>query len=245
MKNLVLLLAISSLIFVSCKEKVADDILNSDSKNQNSELQSEIPNTVLQEFAEKYPNVKDVEWEKEDNIYEAEFELNDIEYEAEFDSDGNWIMTEHEISELPESVVNAIDGKYDNYEIEEAESVETAKYGDTYEVEIEIETNDNEIVRELLINNEGTILKDEIEEDGDDDGDDDEEENEEEINISDLPQVIKDDISSRFENAKLIEAEKITMKNGKEIYEIEIVYNGNEIDVTYDENGKFLGQEED
>lgn len=72
-----------------------------------------------------------------------------------------------------------------------------------------------------------------------------EEENEREIAIESLPQAIKDKIARDYPEAKLIEADEISLENGKKSYDVEIKSNGKISELMYAEDGNFLGEEID
>lgn len=91
--------------------------------------------------------------------------------------------------------------------------------------------------------NHETLQSRSIEEDEPDEAD--EEENEIEIAVSALPQAVVDAISGRYAGASLKEADKITHLDGSITYDIEITFNGELIEVMYDEHGDFLGEESD
>lgn len=69
---------------------------------------------VRTEFAEMYPDAKDVEWEAEAGYWKVSFETGKApavqEHEAWYDASGNWIRTETDIvaSALPQSVKDAL-----------------------------------------------------------------------------------------------------------------------------------------
>lgn len=69
---------------------------------------------VRMEFAELYPDAKDVEWEAEAGYWKVSFETGKApavqEHEAWYDVSGNWIRTETDIvaSALPQSVKDAL-----------------------------------------------------------------------------------------------------------------------------------------
>jgi len=91
-------------------------------------------------FKAKYPDVKEVSWEKDSNgNYEAQFEQNDEKYRADFSPIGNWIETENSIKfkHLPKSVQDAIEREYDKDDIEEIEQVNHYQKGIFYDVEFD------------------------------------------------------------------------------------------------------------
>ncbi len=93
------------------------------------------PQAVVTAFQQKFPGVKDVDWDKEKNgEWEAEFEQNGVEMSANFTAAGQWIETETEIkpSELPAPVRTALKGK----KIKEAARIIRADGSSVYEAEV-------------------------------------------------------------------------------------------------------------
>jgi len=91
-------------------------------------LKTEVPQTVKDAFAAKFPEAKKVSWEMEDETtWESEFKLNGTEYSANFLNDGTWVETEYELkkSELPSSILELLSSEYKGYKIEEIEVAET------------------------------------------------------------------------------------------------------------------------
>ncbi|MGB5665481.1 MAG: PepSY-like domain-containing protein [Maribacter sp.] len=118
------------------------------------------PQKVKDAFTKKFPMVKKVKWEKEsDTEWEAEFKMGGTEYSANFLEDGTWKETEHEINkkEVPANVIMALETKFPEYKIEEAEISET---NESRVYELEIEKGDSEI--ELVMDMKGRIVKKEI-----------------------------------------------------------------------------------
>jgi len=100
---------------------------------------SSAPEAATKAFSAKFPNAKNVKWDKEnENEWEAEFKIGGVEYSANYTSDGIWKETEHEIkkSEVPANVIATINTEYAGYKIEEMEISETIE-GLVYEFEIE------------------------------------------------------------------------------------------------------------
>lgn len=128
------------------------------------------PQKVKDAFAQKFPDIKKVEWEKEsDTKWEAEFKMNGKEYSASFLEDGTWQETEYEIKKRDiANIIKAVLLKeFPDYSVEEAEISETAE-GKFYE--FEIEKGENEM--EVTIDKEGKIVKKEMEDDSEDENDD-------------------------------------------------------------------------
>jgi hypothetical protein len=118
---------------------------------------AQVPPHVVSAFKAKFPDVTKTIWEMENgNEYEAEFKLNGKEVSANFDNSGKWLETETEIkvSALPIEVQNALKKYFVGFEIEEASKVESAEFGNCFEVEIE----KGEENLEVLIALDGKIL---------------------------------------------------------------------------------------
>ena len=125
------------------------------------------PEIVQKAFNLKFKHAESVKWEKEnDSEWEAEFTINKDEFSANFDLQGNWKETERSINEgeLPSFVVDEIDENFSDYEIEEAEVVETAN-GISYECLVEM----REHKYEVKIAENGAFSKQEIEDSDDED----------------------------------------------------------------------------
>lgn len=69
---------------------------------------------IRKEFKAKYPDAKDVEWEREGTYWSVSFETGTysarIDHEALFDGAGKWVMTETDvyIHDVPQSVKDAL-----------------------------------------------------------------------------------------------------------------------------------------
>lgn len=117
----------------------------------------DVPKEVSESFANKYQKAKAIKWENEDNnLWEVEFKIANIEYDASFSINGEWLETETEIKvkELPENIKQKIASDFSDFEIEEAEKIETPKYKG---FEVEIEKEETKII--LVFDENGTILK--------------------------------------------------------------------------------------
>jgi putative PepSY-like beta-lactamase-inhibitor len=131
MKTIRLLFVLTLIILaISCTEKKIEET------PETADTTSVVDN-VKAAFAEKYPNATDVEWAQEEFGWEVEFKLDGVEYEAEYDENGDWIKTEHEISEseLPDMIQNTLDGEYTAYAIMGVEKYDSRE-GSYYEVKL-------------------------------------------------------------------------------------------------------------
>lgn len=100
--------------------------------------EKEVPNSVKAAFSKKFPNQKNVKWEKEKENYEASFSMGKTEHAAVIDSKGNLLETEEEISvkELPADAVAYIQKNYSGKKIKEAAKITDAKGIVTFEAEV-------------------------------------------------------------------------------------------------------------
>lgn len=110
---------------------------------------SNIPEHIQNAFAQRHPEISPT-WEVQPSYgYEATFTQNGVEYEVEFASDGTWLETEYEVSDLqfPPVILNQVQQQYPGYTITKRE-IEITPQGTFYE--LEVEQGDEEI--ELYFN---------------------------------------------------------------------------------------------
>ena len=83
--------------------------------------ETKLPKAVLNAFKARFPNAKDVKWEKEDSAYSAEFLMDDAPTETEFDSLGEWKNTEWNIpiQYTPAAIKHYTDSVYSDYILKE------------------------------------------------------------------------------------------------------------------------------
>ena len=121
MKNLMILMVlVSTMVFTACGQK------------------KKVPEKVKTAFAQKFPNVQKVSWDRENaNEWEAEFKMNGKNYSANFDNNGKWKETEYEIknNEIPVAVKATLNKDFAGYKVTESEISETAK-GKVFEFQI-------------------------------------------------------------------------------------------------------------
>jgi len=114
--------------------------------------EKEVPIAVKNALHQKYPDAKDVKWEKENQYIEAEFDVKKSDVSVLFDDQGNIIETEQEIeiNELPKGVVDYVKSHY-KQNIKEAAKITDAKGTVTYEAEIK--------GMDLIFDSNGKFLK--------------------------------------------------------------------------------------
>ena len=232
MKNISSLFALGLfLFFISCTQ----DSLDSQSSDAT------VPDAIKKAFLSDRPNT-DAKWYRSGDNFEAVYKENKLEREVTYNAKGKIIATESELTEsqIPASIKDYLGKNYNGQKITEAEMEENEK-GVFYDIELKIDGKETELVFDA----NGNFLETENEDRDDDDGDDDDDENEVEIDISELPRSIQDNIGQSFPNATLLEADKITHKDGRITYDVEIKTDGKIKELMYDAYGKFLGEEID
>jgi len=126
----------------------------------------DVPLAVKNTFSQKYPSAQDVEWELEEtDVYEAEFKLDNVRMSSCFKKDGTWTGTETEINsdDLPPAVKKNIAANFSDYEVEEAERCERPEGDIVWEVELENE----DVELEVVFSTDGKILEKEIKKEDD------------------------------------------------------------------------------
>ena len=113
---------------------------------------TKVPEIVTKSLISKYPNAKNVKWDKEENNYGASFENNKTENSVLFNSNGKIIETEVEIStaQLPKSILSYLSKNYKDQKVKEAAKIISEKGIVTYEAEIK--------GKDLLFDENGKLL---------------------------------------------------------------------------------------
>ncbi|MCB9246002.1 MAG: hypothetical protein H6606_06180 [Flavobacteriales bacterium] len=68
---------------------------------------------------------------------------------------------------------------------------------------------------------------------------------EKEIALKDAPKEVQKAVNSDFPDAKIKEVDELTTKGGNIYYEIELVYEGEKLEVLYDAEGGMMSSEPD
>jgi len=117
-----------------------------------------VPKTVTVAFKAKYSAAQKVEWGKEsDTEFEAEFKLNGKEMSANFDASGKWLEAETKLDkkDLPASVLATLKSQFGDSKIKKAESLEKAGEAVVYEVKLEQDESELEVV----LDSNGNVIK--------------------------------------------------------------------------------------
>lgn len=123
MKKSVMTIALIMLSFVSFAQKT---------KEQN------VPQVIKKALNEKFPNAKNVKWDKEENNFEASFKNNNIDNSILFNANGKIIETEIaiEVNQLPKNALQYLNDNFKNQKVKEAAKIITEKGNLIYEAEI-------------------------------------------------------------------------------------------------------------
>jgi predicted secreted protein len=124
----------------------------------NALFAQKAPAAVQKAFAEKFPTVKTVSYDREKNgDYEAGFKINGVESSANFTADGKWLETEKAIATtaLPADIVKAIKTQYPNAKIVGAAQIETLEKGTLYEADLKTGLKKQEV----LLDAKGNFVK--------------------------------------------------------------------------------------
>jgi len=130
-------------------------------------LVQEVPEKVIEAFANQFPETTIVDWEQEsEGEWEAEFKIKNTPYSASYKADGSWLETAYEINkkDIPRKIRQALEKSFPHYKLQETEKLETVN-GEAYE--FELENGDSEI--EVIMDLKGKVLKTINETDQDDD----------------------------------------------------------------------------
>lgn len=114
------------------------------------------PELLRKKFNADFPKATDVEWEVAENIYEVEFDISFTDYKALYDEKGNLLMYMTDIpkSKIPAIVMNAFNGKYPKYKIDDVDKITAGKH-----VYYEIEGERGDLDIKALFKDDGTFIK--------------------------------------------------------------------------------------
>ena len=119
--------------------------------------EAEVPASVKDSFAKKYPGTKVKVWEKEGADFEAEFDLNKVESSAVFSADGTFKELEQEIktSALPKAVTDYCTKNFAGYKLSEAAKITDANGKVMFEAEME----KDKMVFDAIFDDKGNFVK--------------------------------------------------------------------------------------
>lgn len=113
---------------------------------------SQIPEKILYDFKQSFPDAKDVSWERKGDLYEVEFEIGfwNNDRKLWYDAKGKKVGYREDIpkKKLPEAVMNAIQKNYKYYWIKDVEKY-VSEGKTTYQVELKSFTHEWKIVFDI------------------------------------------------------------------------------------------------
>ena len=187
-----------------------------------------VPEEVIADFTNRFPNAQDVSWEQMSNVLKANFLLENTSHSAWFQNSGswNWIRTDvklkKETNRLPAAITEYINTNYPEWIIDDVDLIRTPS-----EIFYEIELKKlGEYDVTIIIKEDGTLINSFIDIDDDDDDD---------INASAVPQAVKETFNSLYPTAVRVEWEK-----ERQIYEAEFVMDNTKYESLFKEDGTWL-----
>ncbi len=159
MKNLFFLIMVSLFgLIVACSP---------DSEGTDS---SSVPAPVKEAFERSNKEVKDMKWYMKGEKYEAVYKENGLERAVVYDASGNMVMSEVEILEedLPLIIRTYLSESYEGSPILEVEKITNGE-GVFYDIDLKADEGN----KELIFDEEGNLVSDDLEGEEDDDDEDD------------------------------------------------------------------------
>lgn len=166
----------------------------------------QVPEAVKGSFDGMFPGATRVEWSARGGYLVAEFINAGTDTQAWFAADGNWRMTEEDLTydQLPEAVKTAFKtGEYGAWRVDDVDKLLRDGLETVYVIEVE----DREREYDLVYSEAGVLLRAIADTDGDDDNDD--------LLPSELPAAVTDYIRQHYPQARLVDIER--ERNGIEV----------------------------
>ncbi len=199
-----------------------------------------VPQSVMSNFTEMYPNAKNVKWEQKGKYTVAHFTLQQTRaaensYTAWFlNENGSWGMTETEMlfAGLPEAVkmaFNASEYAQAPWVVDD-EVEQLTRMGDNetiFVIEVEKKVGGIETEMDLYYTMSGVLAKTVIDAEADDDFED--------MIPVELPEGVTSWLSVKFPNARIIESDF-----DHNYYEVELVADGKEMECLFKANGNWI-----
>lgn len=196
-----------------------------------------VPAELQNAFSSRYPNAANVKWESKAGYYVADF-YDGYESSAWFTQNGKWQMTETDIpyNALPQAVKTSFEtGEYASWRVDDVDKLERADVETMYV--IEVEDRNREI--DLYYSEEGVLVKNVVDTDGDKDG-----EYLPEQNVR-LTEAMRNFIDTRYPGAKLMEIDIEDDGPNRGFTEVDIVHFDNDLgrnvskEILFDRNGEW------
>ena len=105
---------------------------------------SEVPETVKKVITSKFPDAYDLEWEKSGENLEAEFDINRYDHSVWINATGDILQQKSEMSktDLPGSVIRAIENKYASYRVDDTYKIRS---GENVYYKVDLENSSSEM----------------------------------------------------------------------------------------------------
>ncbi len=121
----------------------------------------EVPESILINFNQKYPNAEDVDWDKNDEVYTASFVHSDSYFkEVDYNKDGTWISTKTDMDEygIPDAAQSYISNKMEDADFEYDQVTMSERPNDNSYFVI-LSTEDGSI--SLIFDEDGNLIEEE------------------------------------------------------------------------------------
>ena len=148
-------------------ETVLDDKKEGKKEPEAKDL-DKIPKAVMDALKAKFPKARITQWVKHEvmGVYDIEFTVDGVHGEAEIKVDGTYVKHEKEIvaKDLPEAVKKAVDAKYPKATLKKIKEITVVKDKKEMvgEYEIILESADQQLLVELLVDPDGKIVAEEV-----------------------------------------------------------------------------------
>lgn len=194
----------------------------------------DVPEAVQTAFNQQYGNVGRVEWDRErGNYIVAEFWKDNKEHDAWYSYEGQWMMTEvdygQNIQALPQAVQDGFYASaYAQWVIDDIDEIQRPDYAATYKIEVEQKGQRD---MDLYFDVNGVLFKEVA------DGND---EHNEGMLPTQIPTQVQAFIDGKYAGAKVVD---IDAEHGR--YEVDLIHNGQSIDVIFDSSYNWLSSATD
>lgn len=222
LRNYALLLAVSALSLQSCDNDDDESIV--------------VPIELQNAFSGMYPTVNQVKWETKGQYYVADFINNSFDASAWYTVNGQWHMTETDISysALPLKVKTTFEtSEYSKNPWRRDDVDKLERQGTETIYVIEVENGNNET--DLYYSEEGILVKTVVDMDHDDDSSD-------YLPSTQLPAAIADFIKQRYGEVSIMEVDMEDDKGDPNFgfIEVDIIHDGKVKEVLFDKKSVWV-----
>lgn len=194
--------------------------------DDNDDRSVDVPSAVKEAFGGMFPGAARVEWSDRGGYLVAQFQNAGTGTQAWFAADGNWRMTEEDLTyvQLPAAVKTAFEtGDYAAWQVDDVDKLLREGLETVYVLEVE----QGEAEYELFYSELGILLRAVPDADGDDDNGD--------MLPSELPAAVTDFIRQHYPQARIVDAER---EKGR--IEVEIIDGRTPREVLFSQAGEWI-----